>query len=129
MEETLNSLYKKFGREYKKNTVIFLEEEKGEEVYLILEGAVTISKKIEGEKKDKVLAILTAGDFFGEMALLTDSPRSATAQAIEDTKLLVFKKDFFFANLAKYPKFAAKLLKVLAERLAALDREIADKKI
>jgi CRP-like cAMP-binding protein len=124
MEETLKNLYKKFGREYKRNAVIFSEGEKGDEMYFILEGSVIISKKTETKEKSKTLAVLTKGDFFGEMALLTDEVRSATAQALENTKLIAFNKDFFFENLVKYPKFAVKLLKVLAKRISLLDKEI-----
>jgi CRP-like cAMP-binding protein len=124
MEETLKNLYKKFGREYKRNAVIFSEGEKGDEMYFILEGRVIISKKTETKEKSKTLAVLTKGDFFGEMALLTDEVRSATAQALENTKLIAFNKDFFFENLVKYPKFAVKLLKVLAKRISLLDKEI-----
>ena len=80
-------LFQRFGKEFPQGTVLFREGETGREMYVIQSGKVSISKRA-GESQ-KVLTILGAGEFFGEMSILNNKPRSASASCEEDTKLLV----------------------------------------
>src|SRR5205807_3286047 len=66
--------------------VIFREGDLGTEMYIISEGKVEILNRM-GEE-DRVLAVLEKGDFFGEMSVLEDLPRAATARALTDSRLL-----------------------------------------
>jgi CRP/FNR family cyclic AMP-dependent transcriptional regulator len=74
------------------NTVIFAEGAVGDKMYLILSGAVRISREVPG-MGEEALAILRTGNYFGEMSLIDDSPRSADAKAHEDTELFVIRKE------------------------------------
>lgn len=75
-------------------TVIFQEGEPGDKFYIILKGEVEVFKKI-GENREEVLALLKAGDYFGEMSLIDNAPRSASVRAkTELVALTIFKPDF-----------------------------------
>ncbi len=74
------------------SALIFAEGAPGDKVYLILEGAVRISRMVPG-MGEEALAILQPGDYFGEMALIDDFPRSADARAHEASRLLVITKE------------------------------------
>ncbi|MEW5692424.1 MAG: cyclic nucleotide-binding domain-containing protein [Candidatus Hydrogenedentota bacterium] len=133
MFEALEKLYKKSGRVYKRGSVIFLENEIGDEMYLILEGTVQISKqykeyefirdaKLKIGSDVQVLANLTKGDFFGEMALINNEPRAATAVAIEDVKLIVIKRDLFEKIIKESKELLYQILKSLSNRLREANR-------
>lgn len=77
---------------YDADAIIFSEGAAGEKMYLILNGAVRISRQVPG-MGEEALAVLRAGSYFGEMSLVDDSPRSADAKAHEATELLVLKKE------------------------------------
>jgi len=71
---------------------IFAEGDTGDKLYLILSGAVRISRSVQG-MGEEALAVLRPGDYFGEMALIDDFPRSADAKAHEDCRLFVLNKE------------------------------------
>lgn len=75
-------------RYYKKSEVIFNEGDRGQGLYIIIEGKVEVYKS-QGSKK-RLMARLKNGDFFGEFALLDKLPRSATAQAVSNSKVIGF---------------------------------------
>lgn len=94
-------------------------------LYIISSGKVKIShSSVEGQ--EAVLAILGAGDFFGELALLDDSPRSATAEAIELTETLTLHRDEFLSFLDNNPDFTRHVLTILARRIRHLNEQISD---
>ncbi len=95
--------------------VIFTENNYGDEMYIVRSGKVEISRMTEHGKQ--VLAIIGKGGFFGEMALLNDTPRTATATAVETTTLLTFSKEAVVARIKSNPAFALELLAGLSERL------------
>jgi len=101
-------------RSYKADEVIFYEQEPGVGMYIITSGKVYITLG----KEEKVLAVLTNGDFFGEMALLLESPRTASAVAHENTELLGFFQPDLFNLLQTNPKTGNKILKHLAYMIA-----------
>jgi len=105
----------KYGVSYQPDDVIFLEYEPGDSFYLIQSGRVKIIKVVKGA--EKLLDILGPGDIFGEMAILEDAPRSASAIAAEDVKLLLFRKENFDVILQSNPAMALKLLKIFAKRI------------
>lgn len=105
---------------------IFAEGDKGDRFYLILEGAVRISRMVPG-MGEEALAILKAGDYFGEMALLDDSPRSAHALAHEACHLFAIPKEDLEKLLFVDRDLAYELLWNFVRTLSARLRETNDK--
>ncbi|MBU1003746.1 MAG: cyclic nucleotide-binding domain-containing protein [Proteobacteria bacterium] len=103
-------------RNFLKYSVIFGEGTKGDSSYLLKEGRVEISKLVDGKKK--VFAILKPVSMFGEMAiLLGDDKRTATAVALEDSKVVEIKRDDFEEYIRQSPAMISTLLNVLVHRL------------
>ena len=119
---TEDSLFHKFGREFSAGTVLFREAEESREMYVINSGQVRITKHIRGQ--EKVLATLGAGEFFGEMAVLNDKPRSATATVMDDARLLVIKPKTFEAMIRGSTEIALRMIKRMAARLQEADEHI-----
>jgi CRP/FNR family cyclic AMP-dependent transcriptional regulator len=94
-------------------------------LYIITNGKIKISHA-SSDGQEAVLAILGKGDFFGELALLDDSPRSATAEAIEPTEALTLHRDDFLSFLDNNPLFARHVLHILAIRIRHLNNQISD---
>ena len=94
-------------------------------LYIITNGKIKISHA-SSDGQEAVLAILGNGDFFGELALLDDSPRSATAEAIEPTETLTLHRDDFLSFLDNNPLFARHVLHILAIRIRHLNNQISD---
>ncbi|HLC85487.1 MAG TPA: cyclic nucleotide-binding domain-containing protein [Candidatus Nanoarchaeia archaeon] len=105
-----------FKRTFKEGEIIFVEKDIGSAMYIIMNGKVSILK--QAGKKVKPVAHLSNGSFFGEMALLTDAQRSATARADAKTELLVFFKKDLEHVLEEDPAMGLKLMRKLAEVLA-----------
>ncbi len=104
--------------------VIFKLGDPGHSMMAVLQGSVRIS--IPGPAgKDIVLADLTAGNVFGEIAVLDSGPRTATATALQKTALLVFDRREVQAFLRKRADFCVTLLELLATRLRRSDERIA----
>ncbi len=86
------------------NYEIFHEGDIANALYIIKKGLVQISK---GEQEaNHAFAALGEGDFFGEMALMSDAPRSATISTIEESEIFVLKKEDFFNLVSKSPEMA-----------------------
>jgi CRP-like cAMP-binding protein len=105
---------------------IFEEGAPGDKVYIILEGAARISRQVPG-MGEETLAILKAGDYFGEMALIDDFPRSADAIAHERSRLFVITKDHLADLLFVDRDLAYDLLWSFVRTLAGRLRETNDK--
>jgi CRP-like cAMP-binding protein len=118
-EETL---FQKFGREIPKGTVLFREGEPGKEMYVLQSGKVAISKKVRDV--EKVLAVLGPGEFFGEMAIIANKPRNASATVAESAKLLVIDPKTFESMIRGNSEIAVRMIKKLAERLSEADGQI-----
>ncbi|MDR2841842.1 MAG: Crp/Fnr family transcriptional regulator [Spirochaetaceae bacterium] len=101
--------------DFKDGEIIFSEFERGESFYLIQSGRVELVKIIGHVQK--TLDVLNPTEMFGEMALLENSPRSATAIALGDVKLMVFDKDNFKTLLLGNPSIAIRLLKMFTKRI------------
>jgi CRP/FNR family cyclic AMP-dependent transcriptional regulator len=114
----------KFRKSYRKSEVIFEEGSTGSEMYLIHSGRVLLSVR-QNETQEVPLVVLNPGDFFGEMALVDDSPRSATASAVEDnTELIVMDRARFLFMVRQQPEFALSLMHTLCRRLRDMDKRL-----
>ena len=102
---------------------IFDEGSPGDLMYVILEGEVEILKAAQAGS-NKVLSTLSKGEFFGEMALIDDSLRSASAVAKSDAKLLGMNESVLDAYILTNPEFAAKMIRNLAKRLRGANKLI-----
>jgi CRP/FNR family transcriptional regulator, cyclic AMP receptor protein len=117
-----DALFQRFGKEFPKSTVLFREGEAGKEMYVLQAGRVLITKKVRDE--EKTLAVLGAGEFFGEMALISNKPRNATATVAEAAKVLVIDPKTFEAMIRGNTEIAVRMIKKLAERLSEADGQI-----
>lgn len=95
--------------------VIFEEGDQSSEMYVVVEGAVIVSKK--SPRGEIHLATLKRGDFVGEMSLLESLPRSASARAKGATKLLVIHPGGFLLKIRRDPTFAFEMLQSLSKRI------------
>jgi len=115
----------KFRQRYRKSETIFEEGSTGSEMYLIHSGKVLLSVR-QNETQQTPLVVLNPGDFFGEMALVDDSPRSATASAVEDdTELIVMDRARFMFMVRQQPEFALSLMHTLCQRLRHMDKRLS----
>jgi len=118
-EPVLNRFTENFGKEDRikldPGEVLFKEGDAADLMYVILEGRVRISRG-EGEN-DHILAVLAPGEIFGEMALITNHPRSATAVAMETAELIPVAKGPFLDRVSKDPGLALHLLQLMIIRL------------
>ena len=103
-------------RAYRKNQVIFLEEETGTYMYLVLSGKVKVAKAGAGGK-ETILAIHRTGDFFGEMSLLDGKTAPATVSAMEDSKIISVSGTDFHKYLLHNEKVMLQIIQVLCARL------------
>ena len=106
--------------------VIFSEGAVGDKMYLILSGAVRISREVPG-MGEEALAVLRPGNYFGEMALIDDSPRSADAKAHEASELFVIRKEELEDVLFVDRDLAYDLLWNFVRTLSSRLRETNDK--
>jgi CRP/FNR family transcriptional regulator, cyclic AMP receptor protein len=116
------ALFQRYGQEFPKGTVVFTDGEPGKQVFVLQSGRVEIIKKV-GELETR-LAVLGPGEFFGEMAIISNKPRSATAVVIEDSKLLVIDPKTFEGMIRGNSEIALRMIKRLAERLSDASEQI-----
>lgn len=114
-EQVSGELLTQFTCVYQADEVMFCEHEPGEEMFILKTGRVKISK-IE-KTAEKTLAILSPGDIFGEMAIIEQKPRSATAETLEKTEVLVITKENFQEILKNRPEFLVKLIQIFCCRI------------
>ena len=111
-------------REYKLNEFIFKKHAPAEGMYVILEGEI----EIKDPKSGNLFANLSSGDFFGELALLDEEPRSASALCNKPTRLIGFFRTDLLTLIQRYPELGNKILlnlaRVLGERLRQTNRNI-----
>ena len=114
-------------RKFKDGEVIFYEGEPGLGMYIIESGAIKIYKDYDTRFREE-LAMLHVGDFVGEMALLDESPRSATAVADGETHLIGLFRPDFFDLIERKPRLGNKILlrlaQMIAERLRLSNEEL-----
>lgn len=111
-------------RKCAKDSVVFFENEEGDFFFTILEGRIKVTI-LGDDGREVILSLLGPGDFFGEMALLDQEPRSATAIAVEDTELLSLHRTDFQSVLADNRSITTGLIKVLTGRLRRANHQIS----
>lgn len=112
-------------RAYPKGTIVVHQDDDSQSLYLIVEGQLKIF--ITGEDgKELTLGLLGTGDYFGEMALLDDEPRMASALVTEDARLAVLSRRHFLACLDRHPAIARTLLRTLSARLRLVTDSLGD---
>jgi CRP/FNR family transcriptional regulator, cyclic AMP receptor protein len=109
-------------RVYEPETVIFQEGDKGEALYILTEGMVKLSK-VDLGGYEKTLTILQPPEFFGEMALLGNTTRSATAISLGRIQTYLLYADDFNKLIQTYPTVSLNLTTTLAQRLRGMDDE------
>lgn len=106
---------------FRARQLVFSKEDAGDSFFIVKSGRIKIFT--EANHRQKTLDFLESGDIFGEMALLDGKVRSASAQALEDSELLMITKSAF-TRLISDTAFTLRLLNTLSTRLRAADREI-----
>lgn len=105
------------------NTVVLLEGEKSDSLYIILDGKVKVYAS-EDSGNEVILNMQGRGDFFGEMTLLDDAPRSASVMTMESTRMSVMTKAAFRECLADHPEVAYNLIRTLTQRVRDLTESV-----
>ncbi len=110
-------------KNYPKNSMIILEEEYGDKLFIVKSGTVKITR-VNDEGKEVILALLGSNEIFGEMAILDGESRSANVLAQEDCDLLVISSEDFLDLLKNNFKISFALLSELAKKLRKSDMQI-----
>jgi CRP/FNR family cyclic AMP-dependent transcriptional regulator len=110
-------------RAYPRNSVILFEDDPGDALYVVAQGQVKVVL-IGEDGREVILSVMGEGDFFGEMALIDDEPRSAHVIAMEDSSLLVIRREDFQGQLQQTPGIALALLRELSRRLRRVDEKV-----
>jgi CRP-like cAMP-binding protein len=110
-------------RKYPKDGVVFFENEEGDSFFMIVEGRIKVTI-LGDDGREVILSMLGPGDFFGEMALLDNEPRSASAIAAEESELLSLSRTDF-QGVATKRSITSALIKVLTARLRHANHQIS----
>ena len=109
---------------YRSGQVLFRMGDVGDAAYVIIAGDAEVS--VTTDKGDIPVAQLRDGDFLGEIAILCDTPRTATITAKSDLKALRIRKEPFFQLLRQFPEIAVEMTRLLAERLTRTTAELVE---
>jgi CRP-like cAMP-binding protein len=111
-------------RTYLKGETIFTQGDIGRALFIVFSGQIALSRLDPASQKSEVIAEVSPGEFFGEMALLEEMPRTATAVATEDTKVFMLFKikldSLLFSRPAIGVTIATHLAKILSARLRSM---------
>ena len=110
-----------FAVDCREGEYLFKEGDLGTEMYIIQDGQVEIVKSLDGQPKR--VAVLEKGDFFGEMSVLEDLPRTASARALKACRLLQINSSTFDQMLRSNPEIAVRMMRKLSRRLRRIDEE------
>ena len=111
---------------YPKDAVLFTEGDPGEALYIVVDGSIRVSKIVPGAKEE-AMAFMERGACVGEMALIDGFPRSATAIAHQECRVLFVEKQAFLNLLHEDPVIARKILWALCRTLSLRLRETTDR--
>ncbi|MEI6846034.1 MAG: Crp/Fnr family transcriptional regulator [Candidatus Firestonebacteria bacterium] len=112
-------------RRYPKGSFLFFENEEGNSLYIMVSGLVKIFTS-DQSGRIKTLAYLKEGDFFGEMAMLDEQKRSASASVMEESIVLILNRSDFQREILNKPFIAIRLMQALSFRLRSADKQIED---
>ena len=107
--------FKEAGKGIPKGTVLFKEGDKGDEMYLICSGEVKLTRKTPNG--EIILTVLGFGEFFGEMSVITNKPRTINAETVTDCRLNVISKNVLETLVSSNPLVALSILKKMIFRL------------
>jgi CRP-like cAMP-binding protein len=110
------------GRTYRDGEVVIRQGERADCMYIVQEGQVEVVA--EAANGDVRLGVLEPGNVFGEMALFSKAPRSATVRALGETRVLRIDKEGFLKRIHEDPSLAFRILQKMADRIRTLDAEI-----
>jgi CRP-like cAMP-binding protein len=108
-----------------KGSVLFAEGDEGDQLYVIADGKLKLGTS-SGDGRENLLSILGPGEMFGELSLFDPGPRTSTATAVTDAKLLSLGQEKLLPWLAENPKVALQLLARLAQRLRRTNEAVGD---
>ena len=109
---------------YRQAQVLFKRGDVGDAAYVIIKGDAEV---IVPSGNDEIpIAVLHDGDFVGEIAILCDTPRTATVRAKSELKALRIRKEPFFELLHQFPEMAVEMTRLLAERLTRTTAELVE---
>lgn len=112
-------------REVKRDTQIVAQDEPGDALFVIAKGRVKVA--IYGDNgREVILTLLKAGEFFGEMSLVDDLPRSANVIAQEDSLVLILRREQFREHIRNSPSTALNVMAALSRRLRRADEIIGN---
>lgn len=124
--ESLNQLEQSaVVRKYPKNTLLFLEGDTSGQLFIVLEGLVCVYTD-DDEGRQLVLNYLGPDEYFGELSLLDDKPRSASVMTVSDCQLLSISRETFKAFLQGHPEFYEALMVELVARVRSLTENVKD---
>ncbi len=110
-------------RSYPKNTIIISEGDSSDSFYVVVSGKLKVFLS-DSEGKEIIINMLKDGDYFGELALLDDEPRSASVMTLEDSKLALISKSAFQDCLTANPAMALGIIRGLTARLRNLTENV-----
>ena len=122
MAQSSGEVFKKFGKTYKPGDIIFKEGDIGDEMYIIRSGKIAITKL--SRDVETTLAVLSEGEFFGEMAIIDNQPRSASAKAETDAEVIILSSDIFESQITTNHKLIMRILRKMSNRLREADGKI-----
>lgn len=112
------------ARNFRKNTVVIQKGDESTTLYVVITGRLKVSLAGD-EGKEVILNTLGPGDYFGELAILGDTPRTATVTTLEDSRLLTISRSAFLELLGGHPDIALALIRGLTQRVAQLTEQVA----
>jgi len=112
---------------YPKGATFFNEGDPGDFLGIVTSGKLEAKKKTSFERSQMVLAVLSKGSFVGELSMLDERPRSATVEALEDSEVIVLKRDALDEFTNKYPDVGVKVLRKMGKILSVRLRQSSDR--
>ncbi|MCK5690570.1 Crp/Fnr family transcriptional regulator [Myxococcota bacterium] len=115
-------LQERLGKAFPVGHILFTEGDVGKEMFVVTSGKIRISKNVRGV--ETTLVVLGSGEFLGEMSVLNNEPRSATATVAEEAQLLVINPKTFETMLRGNAEIAIRMIKKLSSRLQDTDMQV-----
>jgi len=110
-------------RDYPKDEIVVKEGEAGDTMFLIISGEVSVIRN-HGTEQETFIAKITEDDYFGEMALFEDKPRSATVKTNTEAKLLVLGKLEFEEIMREFPQISINICRVFSQRIREVQKKL-----
>ena len=115
------------GQWYSKGHVVIRQGDFGDNIYAVQEGELEVVKERKGGGEIQV-AVLHAGDIFGEMAILQKEVRSATVRTLTEARLLTVDKKTFMSRVHEDPSLAFNIVRMMAQRIRALNAQLGERR-